>query len=99
MKVTGKVIIMMKKFSIILSIILTNCIIKNTKEISQPKKIIEKNMIKYVEFTWKIDDMYIVNMTKETQKKILQRCNTQKITLIKINTSIDGLATGKFRCH
>ena len=96
---TGKAIIMIKKFSIVLLILLTSCIIKNSKIISQPENITEKNMTRYIEFSWKIDDLFIVNMTKQTQEKVLKKCNTQNFTLIKIDTSINGLATGTFRCH
>ena len=96
---TGKVIIMIKKLSIVLLILLTNCIIKNSKDISQPENIIEKNMTRYVEFSWNIDNLFIVNMTKQTKEKVLKKCNTQNFTLVKIDTSVNGLATGTFRCH
>ena len=95
----GELIIMMKILSIILLIFLSNCTVKKVKEFSKPEKIIVKNMTKYVDFSWKIDGLYIVNLTKDTQEKVLKKCDSKKFTLIKIDTSVNGLATGRFRCN
>ena len=90
---------MIKLLLIIFFLFLANCEQKNLTKIQQKNNnITEEHMIKYVTITWKINDIYIVNLPKQTQEQILKNCGTKKFTLIKIDTQDNGIAKGKFRC-
>ena len=85
-------------FNLFLSLFVASC----SKQVIKHQvdgNVIQKELIKYVSITWKLNTKYITNLPPNIKEKIIKSCNSTKFTLVKISTIDFEKTKGTFRCN
>ena len=85
-------------FNLFLVLFVTSCSTQVIKH-QVDGNVIQKELIKYVSVTWKLNTKYITNLPPNIKEKIIKSCNSTKFTLVKISTIDFEKTKGTFRCN
>ena len=61
--------------------------------------IIQKEMIKYVTLSWKLNPKYITDLPTDVKEKLIKSCNSNKYILVTFSTTDSENTKGTFRCN
>ena len=63
------------------------------------KNIIQKEMTKYVTIEWKLNPKFITDLPQTAKEKLIETCNSNKYSLVKVSTTDFENTKGTFRCN
>ena len=92
----------MKKLYLFFNLFLLLFIFSCSKQIIQNQvdsNIVQKELTKYVNITWKLNLKYLTDLPSKIKDKLIKSCGSNKYTLVKISTIDFENTKGTFRCN
>ena len=85
-------------FNIILILFIASCSSHNAKN-QVDRNIVNKEMTKYVTIEWRLNPKFITDLPQTAKDKLIETCNSNKYSLVKVSTTDFENTKGTFRCN